>query len=516
MAKKLSRTNLIEALPEPWQEHYDEQYKRCYYYNPQTKQSSWERPQAQPPTAAIPKPTPQSLARSPRIPGKENIRGRPLPALPGSVDTTSGSDSANKARRMSDVSGSVTSRQRRAQQPLPAIPDKEDSSKLSQRRKTENKRSVVRNNPEIKEVPQIPSKDVSQPPGRGRGALPSLPPKEGDLSNYIGPIPTNKSHSKSPNLGRQPVPIPGKLQAQEKETTNRFRKSFVPTLPPKEPSTIPSLPPKEPEKKNPIPSLPPKEPEKKSFIPSLPPKEQEKALPPMPQRQTNGNIPPLPMKESSSPTPETEKPVPHLPPKPQGPSSVPNVTSTPPVAKKGRKHIVEYEDFPIRQPPKSKTKTEVPELPEKMPAPAAAPPPPQLPVTNGAPPTLPVMNGNGAPSPPPPPPVGVPVPPPPPPNAPPSPLPTAQKAPPNRNQSSSSDEGGRPFTANDLAQAKTLLKKRKEVPEEDRRNPGASSGIAGVFANAIDSRMTSIRKAMVDSDSEESEFEDIDDDDEWD
>lgn len=41
-----------------------------------------------------------------------------------------------------------------------------------------------------------------------------------------------------------------------------------------------------------------------------------------------------------------------------------------------------------------------------------------------------------------------------------------------------------------------------------------SSGIAGIFANAIDTRMMSIRKAVVDSDSE-SEFEDVDDED-WD
>ena len=40
------------------------------------------------------------------------------------------------------------------------------------------------------------------------------------------------------------------------------------------------------------------------------------------------------------------------------------------------------------------------------------------------------------------------------------------------------------------------------------------TGIAGVFANAIDLRMMSIHKAMVDSDSGESEFEDVDDD--WD
>ena len=144
------------------------------------------------------------------------------------------------------------------------------------------------------------------------------------------------------------------------------------------------------------------------------------------------------------------------------------------------------------------------------------PPPHPVPVVNGAPPPPPTCTQNGgAPPPPPPPPVGVPVPPPPPPNAPPSPNPAAafsRKAPSTerRTQSTSSNkEGGRPFTANDLAQAKNLLKKRKEVPEDDRCSSSANSGIAGVFANAIDSRMMSIRKAMVDSDSGESEFEDV-------
>ena len=53
------------------------------------------------------------------------------------------------------------------------------------------------------------------------------------------------------------------------------------------------------------------------------------------------------------------------------------------------------------------------------------------------------------------------------------------------------------------------------MPEDDRCGSSANSSIAGVFTNAIDSRMMSIRKAMVDFDSGESEFEDIDDED-WD
>lgn len=225
-----------------------------------------------------------------------------------------------------------------------------------------------------------------------------------------------------------------------------------------------------------------------------------------------------------------EKPLPPLPPKPKSPSPPPKVVE-PPLSsnKKPKKKIIEYEDFPIRHP---KAKTNVPPLPKKEDTDgeaAAAPPPPPLPVANGAPPppAPPTVNGNasgGAPPPPPPPPVGVPAPPPPPPNAPPTPNPVAalagagsRKAPAaeKRTQSTSSEDGGRPFTANDLAQAKTLLKKRKEAPEEDRRGSAPNSGIAGVFANAIDSRMMSIRKAMVDSDSGESEFEDVDDDD-WD
>ena len=74
--------------------------------------------------------------------------------------------------------------------------------------------------------------------------------------------------------------------------------------------------------------------------------------------------------------------------------------------------------------------------------------------------------------------------------------------------------GGRLFTANDLRQAKIrrVVKKRKDSPEENRHGSASNSDIAGLFANAIELRMRWIREA---SDSEESEFEDIDDDD-WD
>ena len=492
VAKKLSSANLLTPLPEPWQEFYDERYKRCYYYNPQTQQSSWERPVAPPTSLPTPAP-PQPVAKSPRVPVRsDTVQGRPLPAAPGSDSGDRSPESTKSVRRMSDLSGSMSPRQKKAQQPLPALPDKEE--KPRHRRNTEYGRNVGRIDPQVRDAPpQLPVRGQSESHvGRGRGALPALPPKEEDPSRLTTSSPSHKSGSmsRSPNFGRRgPVPAPpGQLtQPQQKEDAplKRFQRTTIPSLPPKEP---------------------------------------EKALPQIPQIQTNGSIPPLPPKEAELPIPpETDKPLPPLPPKPASPSP-PRAISPPGVAassKKSRKNIAEYEDFPIRQPPKAKAN--VPPLPDKEPAastPAAAappPPPPPVPVVNGAPPPPPVVNGSGAPPPPPPPPVGVPVPPPPPPSAPPS-NPTRSAAspkqpPPARTQSSSSEEGGRPFTANDLAAAKTLLKKRKEVPETERR-PAANSGFAGVFANAIDSRMTSIRKAMVDSDSGESEFEDVDDD--WD
>ena len=365
---------------------------------------------------------------------------------------------------------------------------------MRQRRNTEHGRNIGKIEPPAKEVPQLPTRSDSQI-RQGRGALPSLPPKEEDPSRLM-PSPAHKARSmgRSPNVGRRgPVPAPpNEVQQPPQETT--VQKQFV---------------------RNSIPSLPPKEPD------------QEKALPQIPQVKTNGGIPPLPPKEAEPPmSPDAGKPLPPLPPKPASPSpprafSPPGIPAT--TNKKTRKNIVEYEDFPIRHPPKSKSN--VPPLPEKdsavslppPPAVVATPPvPPPVPAVNGVPPPPPVMNGGGAPPPPPPPPVGVPLPPPAPPSAPPttSNAASSKRSAPARTQSSSSDDGGRPFTANDLAQAKTLLKKRKEAAENERR-PATSSGFAGVFANAIDSRMMSIRKAMVDSESGESEFEDVDDDD-WD
>ncbi|KAL5515555.1 hypothetical protein EMCRGX_G000736 [Ephydatia muelleri] len=81
--------------------------------------------------------------------------------------------------------------------------------------------------------------------------------------------------------------------------------------------------------------------------------------------------------------------------------------------------------------------------------------------------------------------------------------------------SSPDPSGGRPFSAGDLAAGKERLKRSENPPGADLKKPSLNSsfgkgGMADIFSSAIDSR----RKVMADTDSEESEFEDVDE--EWD
>ncbi|CAI8056032.1 hypothetical protein GBAR_LOCUS30528 [Geodia barretti] len=64
------------ALPHPWQQFYNDQYQRNFYYNPETGASTWEVPMA-PPTTPKPHPQPQIAEQTKRI------QQRPLPSLPG-------------------------------------------------------------------------------------------------------------------------------------------------------------------------------------------------------------------------------------------------------------------------------------------------------------------------------------------------------------------------------------------------------------------------------------------------
>lgn len=71
--------------------------------------------------------------------------------------------------------------------------------------------------------------------------------------------------------------------------------------------------------------------------------------------------------------------------------------------------------------------------------------------------------------------------------------------------------GGRPFSANDLQLAKTLLKRKEEEFSQPKPSGG---GLHDVFSNALDQRLTSIRSAMTTSDDEDTDIEEVDDD--WD
>ncbi len=275
----------------------------------------------------------------------------------------------------------------------------------------------------------------------------------------------------------------------------------LPPLPPKNSNTLPPLPPKEREEfagpnRNSAPNLPPKLPPKEDSVrqlPKLPPKE-ERSLPPLP--------------------PKEDRPCPPLPPKEE--ALVPPATGTDRTKKK--KRIVEYEDcFPQHDNHHSPSHNAPPQLPSKV-------PPPRLPEKN---PGGPITNGTSPAEPPPPPPIpaiNIPSPPPPPPpGLPPPPSPNVsamrrQTSPRQTNPNSSpSLGGGRPFTAGDLAQAKTFLRKGEDSPVGPRRQ-GSSSGneLVDVFTRSLDSRMNSIRAATCPhSSDEESEFEDVDDE-EWD
>ena len=359
----------------------------------------------------------------------------------------------------------------RVQQPLPAVPDQGD---IKQNGYHSNTLPLRRSsNSSERDLPPLPPKEDTPVIRRG---LPPLPPKEDTpvvrrdqpSKQAIPPgVPTRGGSSAPGNVNRPPIRIPTpELSSRGESSQDKVQRS-LPPLPPKEdiPVRKGSI--------KPRPKPPPKAtPSIQNGLPPLPPKEDSKPLPPLPPK-TDEKTSPLqpPLKPSSQ-------------------------------AKPKRKRVVEYEDTVLLHQADSKPQPNMPPLPEKE------PPQPSVAVSGGDPPP-----------PPPPPPVGVPMPPPPPPSAPPPPSPLVGKPRgPSHSVSTPSPQGspsagGRPFTAIDLASQRTMLKKR-EAERKDRRNT-APSGIAGVFANAIDTRITSIRKAMVDSDSEESDFEDVEDDD-WD
>ena len=262
----------------------NEQYKRPYFFNPKTNESVWERPK--PPT---PKTTP--IHRPPLSP-RPNMRNRPLPVVPGADSAgTHPSSSPSPLHRSPTVgSSSPVSRRQFSEQPLPAVPN-------------------MNNTPSS---PGRPHRAMTEKrPGRtGSFNRPPLPPKEeSSIRNRdLPPLPP-KSHegSASPShrhgmRKRPPMPLP-----EEPKATQPFS----------------ALPPKVPEQTNrgqhPLPPLPAKE--DKRSPPLLPEKsDDDRAVhhqPPvaavhfksfMNKKQGERQPPPLPEKA------EDETTVPHQPP----------------------------------------------------------------------------------------------------------------------------------------------------------------------------------------------------------
>ena len=223
-------------LPTGWQQFFDENYKRHYFYNMQTGQSSWERPRAA--TAPAPTLPSKSVTMGPRL------SSRPLPSLPQedstgtqrkSLDvgrpnvTKSGGESPGlPGRRISDGS-----------QNPPPLPSKGPSP------------SVGRRDPQT----ILPSKGQDLPPlpSKNEHPLPPLPVKH----NEVPPLP---SKTDAPPLPSKTPPLPVKEPSPAPSVPPLPSKSDLPLpqLPSKDPKTGPPPPPPLPSK-DPLPSLPPKE-----------------------------------------------------------------------------------------------------------------------------------------------------------------------------------------------------------------------------------------------------------------
>ena len=250
-------------LPPPWKEYFDKNHQRPYYYNPDTRETAWDRPKGDSP----------KQKRNQKSHTIDNRSSRPLPNVP--------EESLSKPRLSLDP-GVVTrqgtsprpSRRGHEQRALPDLPSKSPS--VSSRRET---------------VPQLPPKDVNTSPAHlHRGSVPNLPPKQLEQRPSL---PT-------PNL----PPLPSK------------NTSSLPPLPEK----LPSLPKKDPASPLSVPELPPKDfssSGQNGYNPSA------SSLPPLPRKDSSSlsstnptiSLPPLPPKEPSFPNTGSNPPAASTPPR---------------------------------------------------------------------------------------------------------------------------------------------------------------------------------------------------------
>ena len=292
----------INALPPPWQEFFDDNHKRPYYYNPQTGESVWERPK--PPTSAPdPPPISKSQTLGPKTGNKSSFTNRPLPSIPQSEVTVTSNPRLSLDSGTSCASRGPTARKGSEplfQRPLPDLPQKNTghSSRPLPLLPGKGEQQL----PNARGLPNLPSKDKTTPPNlpkkgssrpeqRDFSAPPPLPSKQPSptpdrhnfplptTSNPLPPLPSKQPSSK-PYHHDIPFPLP--TQPQQPLSTNlpplpsKIENNSIPPLPPKNdmpPSTSNSFPPLPPKDQNSIPPLPPKEDGPSMSVPSLPPKE---------------------------------------------------------------------------------------------------------------------------------------------------------------------------------------------------------------------------------------------------
>ena len=277
------------ALPAPWVEFFDENYKRTYFHNPLTKQTVWDRPKG-PPQPGEPRPRPHSVSTipdpmtqrrgasvSPRLGGR---RDRPLPELPPKDTSPSRGPPPMLPHKEPSPGPAATMPRQFPRNDAPSLPSREPSSQ-SRTRPLPN--LPPRNDPRGG-MPPLPAKDPPLPtrdnmpsrslPGRG---MPPLPAKD------MPPLPTrDREMPPVPTRDREMPPLPAK-------DIPRLPVKDIPPLPAKD---MPPLPPKD---DKPIPFLPPKEPTNNFAPPSFGRHQMESNEP--------AGMPPLPSKGPPAPPP---------------------------------------------------------------------------------------------------------------------------------------------------------------------------------------------------------------------
>lgn len=236
-------SSLPEPLPSPWKEYFDKNHHRPYFYNPQTRETVWERPKSA-----------KKLLKANTLDSRSS---RPLPTIPdGSLNTPRHSLDSGVSLR------SPRTLNRLSKPGLPDLPPKSPSSRrhsdiASTNRQLQSKgvSTGIEQQPHAM-VPKLPSKD---PPSVSVKDVPPLPPKD---SSTLPPLP-----QKIPSKDSSSLPVP--------------------SLPPKNPTTdLPPLPPKDP---SPI----------STSLPPLPPKDihneyEETVIMPSPNTQRATVVEPLP------------------------------------------------------------------------------------------------------------------------------------------------------------------------------------------------------------------------------